>query len=192
MARIGRRPGSNNTREQILEAARDQFGEKGYGNATIRGIAARAGVNAALVHHYFGSKEQVFAATMALPFDPEQVVNYVIEGPRESIGERFLGLYLTLWREPETRAPFLALIRSVATSEHAAGLMSEFMDHAVFRRVSERLGVPRLRINAVMTQILGLALGRYVIGIEPLAHAEEEEIIELMAPVIQHYFDGPS
>lgn len=191
MARPGRRPGSgNSTREQILKAARDQFAEQGYGETTIRGIASAAGVNAALVHHYFGAKEQVFAAAMELPFQPEEVVNHILDGPQNELGERFVRLYLRLWEDQDNRTPFFALLRSVTTNDQAAALLREFMDRAVFGRVSERLGVPRLRLNAAFSQVVGLALGRYVIGVEPLAHSGTEEIVELVAPVIQYYVGG--
>ncbi|TCP47960.1 TetR family transcriptional regulator [Tamaricihabitans halophyticus] len=190
MAQAGRRPGNSNTREAVLAAARNQFSAKGYQGATIRGIAAEAGVNAAMVHHFFGSKEAVFGAALRVPVDPQRVVGTILDGPREQIGERLARMFLGFWQDTETRAPFLALLRSVTSDDRTAALFKEFVGEAVFSRVSEALGVPRLRLNLAMTQMVGLAIGRFVIGVEPLREADTEEVVELVAPVIQYYLTG--
>lgn len=190
MARTGRRPGQTETREQIVAAARNQFGERGYDGTTIRGIAAQAGVNPALIHHFFGSKEQVFAATLNLPIDPPTVVAIVLDGPREKVAERILGLFLRLWRDPDSRASFLALVRSVSTNDRAALMMRQFIESVMLARISDALGIPRLRLVALISQVMGIAMTRYIVGVEPIASAAEEEIIALVAPVIQHYIDG--
>lgn len=190
MARTGRRPGQSQTRADILAAARNQFAERGFGGATIRGIAAEAGVNPALVHHYFGSKEQVFVAALNLPFNPSVLVETLLEGPRDTIGERLLRLFLGLWREPETRAPFLALLRSVATSPEVAAQLRTFMETAVLAKVAAALEVPPLRLTAAASQMMGLATVRYVLAAEPMASATDEEVVELIGPVIQRYFDA--
>src|SRR3979490_1424213 len=102
MARAGRRPGQTETREEILVAARRLFGEKGYQGATIRGIAAEAGVNPALVHHFFRTKEQVFVAAMNFPLDPATTVAGLLDGPREDVGRRVVTLILGVWQVPAT------------------------------------------------------------------------------------------
>jgi AcrR family transcriptional regulator len=190
MARSGRRPGQTETREHILAAARNQFGERGYDGATIRGIAAEAGVNPALVHHFFGTKDQVFVAALELPINPSLVVATLVDGPREQIGERVLRLFLGLWREPATRKPFLALLRSVSTNAQAAGMMRQFIERAMLARVADALGVPKIRLTAMVSHVLGIAVLRYIIGVEPIASAAEEELIALIAPVLQQYIDG--
>jgi AcrR family transcriptional regulator len=190
MGRAGRRPGQTETREHILAAARKQFGERGYDGTTIRGIAAEAGVNPALIHHFFGTKEQVFAAALNLPVDPAVVVATLTDGPREEVAQRVLRLFLGLWREPRTRQSFLALVRSVATNERAAAAMRQFLEQVMLTRVSEALGIPRLRLTGLMSQVMGIALVRYIIGVEPLASVGEEELIAMVTPVIQHYVDG--
>ncbi|HEU5107853.1 MAG TPA: TetR family transcriptional regulator, partial [Micromonosporaceae bacterium] len=119
MARTGRRPGQTETREDILAAARRLFGERGYDGTTIRGIAAEAGVNPALVHHFFGTKDRMFVAALNLPIDPVTVVARLTDGPREETAQRLLRMFLELWREPDSRASFLALVRSVSTNERA-------------------------------------------------------------------------
>src|SRR3954468_13618000 len=107
MARAGRRPGQTETREKILDAARHRFAELGYDGATIRGIAADAGVNAALLHHFFGSKQELFAATMNLPGNPAELVPSILAGPRSGIGERLVRAFLAVWAAPEGRTPFV-------------------------------------------------------------------------------------
>lgn len=174
---------------QILDAARTQFGERGYEATTIRGIAAAAGVNPALIHHFFGSKEQVFAAALALPINPAEVLSTILDGPREEIGQRILRLFLGLWREPETRKSFLALVRSVSTNESAALTLRQFIEQVMMARVGEALGISPLRLNALMAHIMGVAMLRYLIGVQPIASADEEEIIATIAPVIQRYID---
>jgi AcrR family transcriptional regulator len=190
VARTGRRPGRTQTRDEILAAARNQFAAKGYAGTTIRGIAAEAGVNPALVHHFFGSKDQVFVAALNLPFNPAVMVGTVLDGPRDEIGVRILRLFLGLWREPETRLPFFALLRSVANSQEVAAQLRQFMENAVLAKVAAALDLPPVRVTGAASQMIGLVMMRYVIAAEPMASATEDELMELVAPVIQYYFDG--
>ena len=184
----GRRPGQTQTREDILAAARNQFGQRGYDAATIRGIAAEAGVNPALVHHFFGSKEQVFVAALNVPINPAVLVDLITQGPRDQIGERIIRMFLGLWSSPGTSQTFLALIRSVAGNEQIASLMRQFLERTVVGPVSAALDLPRLRITGAAAQAVGLAMARYVIRVEPLASATDDEVVALVAPVLQYYF----
>jgi len=184
----GRRPGQTQTRDDILAAARSQFGQRGYNAATIRGIAAEAGVNPALVHHFFGTKEQVFVAALNLPMTPSAIADTILQGPRDRIGERVVRLFVRLWSTPESAQPFLALVRSVASNEQIASLMRQFLEHTVVGPVSAALDLPPLRITGAASQGIGLAMARYVIKVEPLASATEDEVVDLVAPVMQHYF----
>ncbi|WP_084736011.1 TetR family transcriptional regulator [Actinophytocola xinjiangensis] len=188
MARTGRRPGRTQTREEILTAARNQFAARGYTATTIRGIAAEAGVNPALVHHFFGSKDQIFVAALNLPFNPATLVTTVLDGPRERIGERIVRLFLRLWGDPATRTPFFALVRSVSSNEEVAAQLRQFMENAVLAKVADALDLPPLRLTGAVSQMVGLVMVRYVIGAEPLASATEDEVVALVAPVLQHYF----
>lgn len=189
MAKAGRRPGQTETREQILVAARKLFAAQGYDATTVRAIAGEADVNPALLHHFFGSKDQVFVTSLALPVNPAALVGMVVEGPRDGAGERLVRFFLGVWGNPETRQPFLALLRSVASNEDAARMMREFLHRAVIMPIGSALGVPELRMTAVGSQLMGIALLRYIIGVEPLASADAEEIVAMVAPVIQHYLD---
>jgi AcrR family transcriptional regulator len=184
----GRRPGQTQTRDDILAAARNQFGLRGYNSATIRGIAAEAGVNPALVHHFFGSKEQVFVAALNLPTTPSTIAETILQGPRDQIGERVIRLFLGLWSAPESGQTFFALVRSVASNDQIASLIRQFLEHTVVGPVAAALDLPPLRITGAASQGIGLAMARYVIKVEPLASATDDEVVALVAPVMQHYF----
>ncbi|MFG6202464.1 TetR family transcriptional regulator [Nonomuraea sp. JJY05] len=188
--RPGRRPGSADTRGEILTAARKVFAEKGFDKATVRGIAREAKVDPALVHHYFETKEGMFAAAMRLPFSPENIVRVLVEGPREEVGERLVRMLLQVTASPETREPMLALIRSAMTNEQAVTMVREFFTNALLFQVAERMKVPHLRIEAAFAQMFGMVMARYVIRLEPMASAGHDELVELLAPTIQRYFEG--
>jgi AcrR family transcriptional regulator len=192
MPRTGRRPGPSVTREAILEAARGVFARAGYDRATIRDIAAGAGVDPALVHHYFGNKEELFAAALALPFDPETILAALTDGEVGRIGERVASMMLLLWDNTETRSPLLALVRSAVSNQDAARMLREFLATAVFTRVATRLGMPdaRLRASLVASQVIGLAIARYVIRVEPLASVPRATLVPAVAPTIQRYLTG--
>ncbi|WP_431913652.1 TetR family transcriptional regulator [Nonomuraea jabiensis] len=188
--RPGRRPGSADTRGEILAAARKVFAEKGFDKATVRGIAREAKVDPALVHHYFETKEGMFAAAMQLPFSPENIVRMLVEGPREEVGERLVRMILQVTASPETREPMLALIRSAMTNEQAVTMVREFFTNALLYQVADRMGVPHLRIEAAFAQMFGAVMARYVIRLEPMASAGHDELVEVLAPTIQRYFTG--
>jgi AcrR family transcriptional regulator len=190
MARAGRRPGQTETREQILTAARTQFASHGYDGATIRGIAAAASVNPALVHHFFGTKERVFVAALQLPVDPAMIVPALLDGPRSQFGERMVRLFLSVWGNPDSRAPFLALMRSITSNEQAVRMLRQFLGRTVLTKVADGLGVPRLRLAAAASHMIGLAVLRYIVALDPLASAPDDEVVALVAPVIQQYIDG--
>jgi AcrR family transcriptional regulator len=156
----------------------------------VRGIAREAKVDPALVHHYFATKEGMFAAAMRLPMTPDDVIPLLLDGPREEIGERLVRLILTVTASPETREPMVALLRSAMTNEQAAAMFREFITNALLFQVADRLGVPHLRIEAAFGQMYGVIMGRYVIKLEPLASAGIDELVELLAPTIQRYFTG--
>jgi AcrR family transcriptional regulator len=188
--RPGRRPGPTETREAILAAARDLFAEKGYDGASIRAIARTAGVDPALVHHFFGTKEELFVAAVRFPMNPAEVLPYVIEGPREAIGRRMAEAFLRVWGRPEARGPLIGLLRSAMTQERAAEMLRQFVSAAIVARVGERFDIPLVRIEAAAAQMIGVALLRYVLRVEPIASVPDDELIELLAPTLQRYFDG--
>jgi AcrR family transcriptional regulator len=188
--RPGRRAGPTESRGDILAAARRLFAERGYDGTTVRAIAAEAEVDAALVHHFFGTKEQVFVTALELPLQPAELLPRLLAGPREETGERFVRLFLTLWDDPATRAPLLAMVRSATTTLRAAAMIRQFITAALLGPLAGALRVPRLRVAAAASQLVGLVMLRYVLEIEPLASAAEEEIVGLIAPVIQRHLDA--
>jgi AcrR family transcriptional regulator len=190
-SRAGRRPGGPDTRGQILAAARTEFGERGYDGASIRAIAARSQVDPALVHHYFGTKEQLFLAAMEIPMVPSQIAAQIVTGPIETIGERAVRTFLATWGDPAKRTPVLALLRSAMTHSGAAALLRQFASRVMLARVVDGLEIPdrELRVEAAVSHLIGMAIMRYVVRIEPLASVSDEELVALVGPVIQRYFD---
>lgn len=176
-------------RTAILDAAREEFGAHGYDGATIRGIARRADVDPALVHHYLGSKEQLFVAAMQLPFDPSAALPALLEGSLDGLGERLVRFFLHVWDDPVRRAPFLAVLGSAMTNEQAAVMLREFVSQALLARLVSATGEPidPLRVQAAVGQLIGVALMRHVVGIEPLASASGEDLVALLAPTVQAY-----
>ncbi|MCU7824435.1 TetR family transcriptional regulator [Kitasatospora sp. DSM 101779] len=173
----------------MLEAARAEFAARGYQKASMRAIARAAGVDAALLHHYFGSKDKLFLAALEFPVDPRLMVEQVLAGDRAEVGERVARFVLALWEQPTVRDRLLAVLRTAAASEEVAGLMRGFMVTELVSRLAVGLDVPQpeLRVELVMSQILGLAMARYVIAVEPLASAPAEELLPLLARAVQGY-----
>ena len=187
----GRPAGGVDRRAAILVAAREQFAEKGYDGASVRGIARRADVDPALVHHYFGSKEQVFVAAMELPFEPAELLPQVLDGDPEGLGERLVRLFLRIWADPDFRTPMLGMLRSALTGEQGAAMLREFVGSALLARIAEAAGpVDRLRLEAAAAQMVGVVLLRHVVRMEPLASATEDEIVAVVAPTLQRYLVG--
>lgn len=185
--RTGRRPGAADTRGEILAAARAEFAARGYEKATVRGIARAADVDAALVHHYFGSKDQVFVAAMELPLDPGVIAERVAAGDRDGVGERLARLAVSLWETPDVRERLIGLLRAAATNEEFATLFRGFAAKALVGRVAGLLGGvdAELRMEMAISQIVGLAMTRYVIRVEPIASADPEVLVALLAPALQ-------
>jgi len=145
-----------------------------------------------LVHHYFGTKEQLFLAVMEIPFVPSEIAAQIVTGLMETIGERAIRTFLATWGDPVKRAPVLALLRSAMTHDLAAALLRQFASRVMLARVVDGLEIPdrELRVEAAVSHLLGVAIMRYVVKIEPLASVSDDELVELVGPVIQRYFDG--
>ncbi|MFV2197833.1 TetR/AcrR family transcriptional regulator [Nocardiopsis sp. LOL_012] len=189
----GRRPGRSGTREAILAAAREQFAAKGYTGTTFRGIAAQAGVDPALVRHFYGTKDQLFAATMHIPSqvfgDVERVL---LTGGPHGLGERLARTYLGLWEDPATAAPLAALVRTALTTDQGADLLRNFLQGRLLEKVTPALDQdrPRLRAELAVSHLIGTALARYVLRVEPIASLETDELVAVLAPTLQRYLTG--
>lgn len=193
MARTGRRPGAGGTREKILAAARTQFGRHGFESATIRGIASAARVDPKLVLHYFESKEGVFGAAMEFPFDPAAAIPALLEPGLEGLGTRLARFFLEIWDSPEG-ARAHALVRSVVTSKTAAALMRDFVSREILARVAQALELdhPQVRASLAASQLIGVAILRYVVKVEPLASAPSDRLAAWIGPTLQRYFTDPA
>jgi AcrR family transcriptional regulator len=191
--RRGRRPGGTDTRSALLEAARGVFAEQGYDGATVRAIATRAGVDAAMVNHWFGSKEGLFVqAVLQLPFQPEELISRLAAGPLETMGERIVRTFLTVW-DTSGGGHFTALIRSVSSHEQAAHMLHDFFVKQVFSKIAHAIAAddqPMFRGSLVGSQMVGLGIARYVVKFEPMASADVETIVAAVAPNVQRYLTG--
>lgn len=189
----GRRPGGPDTRGQILASARRSFADKGFAGTTIRGVAAEAKVDPALVHHYFGSKDDLFLAALEIPVDPRALVPRVFEPGMEGAGERLLRLFLSVWDDPAARLPLIALVRSSFTEETPETLLQQGILRMVLQPL--RAALPEAeadrRVQLVVSQMIGLVMTRYVLALEPLASQPAEDIVAWVAPTLQRYLDGP-
>ena len=185
----GRRPGGPDTRGEILAAARAEFSAKGFDRTTVRGVAASAGVDAALVHHYFGAKEDLFLAALEFPFDPRVVIPAVIGDGPEGVGERIASTFLAIWDDPDKRLPLLALLRSAISTESGADMMRSGVAGMILGPIVEALGLPdgAERAQLVASQLLGLAVVRYALAFEPLASMPGPDVVRLVAPNLQRY-----
>lgn len=193
--RTGRRPGNPDTREAILSAARTAFAERGYDAASIRQIATSAGVDPALVHHYFGTKEQLFLESVQVPFDPREIISQVTAKGVDGVGERLVRTFVSVWDSPRG-ATAVALLRSAVSNEWTAKLMREFVITQILRRAMKELKLDpelsdgALRVNLVASQLLGLATVRYVLKVEPLASATPDQVAAAIGPTMQRYVTG--
>lgn len=188
--RRGRRPGPTKTRSRILASARKQFAVRGYAGTTIRGVAKAATVDPALVIHFFGSKQELFIAAMHLPVDPAELVGKLLASGRTDLGERWVRLFFGIWDQPEGK-PLLALIRTAVTNDAAAKLLREFVSHEILERVESELDLDRARLRTTLAaaQVIGVALARYALRLEPVVSASIDELTKLLGPSIQHCFD---
>jgi AcrR family transcriptional regulator len=190
--RTGRRPGSSSSREDIRRAAAELFVKHGYQGATMRAIAAKAGVDASLVVHFFGSKVNLLAESIEWPFDPEIAMPELLADGRRNVGRRLAELAIRTWDDTGTRHPVFTLLRAGMTEPEAAEMLRKFMTERLYAPLMERLGSdqPQLREGLVVSQIVGVGMGRYVLEFEGLAEASSEEVIDWLAPVLQRYLTG--
>lgn len=193
MSRPGRRAGSPDTRGQILDAARQVFAERGYDRATIRSIAAAAGVDPALVHHYFGTKEQLFAASIDIVVPPVETITTAIASGGPDLGRLLAETFFSVWEQEEARDSLLGILRSAMGGEdQAVTAFRQFLTTAVLEQIAPSIPGEHARLRALLmaSQLVGVAMTRYVVKLEPIASAPVEQIIDLVVPRIQSYVDG--
>jgi AcrR family transcriptional regulator len=190
--RPGRPRGQSDTRERILLCARELFARNGFDRTSVRSIAAAAEVDAALVHHYFGTKQQLFAAAIHIPIDPMQVLGPMRETPVAELGWKLPSLLLPLW-DSELGSGFIATLRSLLAGEDVSlvrSFLQEVISAEVGRRVDDPPGSGRVRVQFVASQLVGVVMARYILELEPFASLPVEQIAETIAPNLQHYLTG--
>ncbi len=190
--RPGRPAGSSDTRDRILASARELFARNGFDRTSIRAVAAGAGVDAALVHHYFGTKQQLFAAAIHIPIDPMTVLVPMRETPVEELGYKLPSLLLPLW-DSELGAGMIATIRSLLSGADV-GLARSFMREVIVEEIAARVDNPPgtgiIRAEFVATQITGVLMARYILELQPFASLPVQQIVETIAPNLQRYLTG--
>ncbi|NUS36506.1 MAG: TetR/AcrR family transcriptional regulator [Pseudarthrobacter sp.] len=193
-ARRGRRGGATESRDQIVDAARRLFAEQGFEGTSLRQVARAAGVDPAMIHHFFRGKDELFALSVELPADPEQVLAGMAGSDPGERAQLIVGTVLRLWEGP-AQPGLLAFLRGTIGSKAKTALLREMVTRTVISRIVA--GVPgtpdelALRGNLVATQMVGLMMVRYVVRLEPLASLSPEEVVRLTAPNVQRYLTGP-
>jgi AcrR family transcriptional regulator len=190
---LGRRPGESGTRAAILRSARRLFAELGYDRTTIRAIGADAGVDAALVVHFFGSKQQLFLSVVELPFDPSVVLPRLVSGDRATVGERFAAFLVSVLEDPDARGRLTGMVRAAAAEPEAARMLRELITERVLGPLAAALGVDDARLRATLagSQVVGLVTARHVVGVEPLASLPPDALARAVAPTFQRYLTEP-
>lgn len=190
--RPGRPPGQSDTRDRILASARELFARNGIDKTSIRAIAAAADVDPALVHHYFGTKTQLFAAAIHIPIDPMQVIGPLQQVPVEEIGRTLPSVLLPLW-DSEMGKGFIATLRSIIAGNDIS-LVRSFLQEVIVKEVGSRVDDPpgsgRVRVQFVASQLVGVVMARYILELEPFKSLPVEQIAETIAPNLQRYLTG--
>jgi AcrR family transcriptional regulator len=190
--RPGRPPGASDTRERILVAARDLFARNGIDKTSIRSIAAAADVDPALVHHYFGTKTQLFAAAIHIPIDPMSVIGPLQQVPVDQIGYTLPKILLPLW-DSEMGKGFIATLRSILAGSDVS-LVRSFLQDVITAEVGSRVdnppGTGRIRVQFVASQLVGVVMARYILELDPFKSLPVDQIAETIAPNLQHYLTG--
>ncbi|RYP87993.1 TetR/AcrR family transcriptional regulator [Nocardioides guangzhouensis] len=188
----GRRPGSPDTRAAILAAARELFAHRGFSGTTVRAIAGQAGVDPALVHHYFGTKNDLFVAALELPVDPRQVLAPILAQGADGAGERLLRAFLSVWEDPDARLALLGVVRGFLEPDGHRLLTEGFLP-TVLVPAGVALGIdePERRMPLVASQIIGLIMTRYVVEVPAIVAMSADDVVATYAPLVQHFLTDP-
>jgi AcrR family transcriptional regulator len=188
----GRPTGTSDTKETIRARARELFARNGFNNTSVRSIATAAGVDPALVHHYFGTKQQLFAAAVHIPIDPKVVLGPVRNTPVDELGRTLLSLLLPLW-DSELGSGFIAALRSMLAGDEV-NLMKSFLEDIITTEVGARVdnppGTGRIRVQFVASQLVGVVMARYILQLEPFKSLPVQQIVDTIGPNLQRYLTG--
>jgi AcrR family transcriptional regulator len=185
---------SDDITKQVLDAARAAYARRGYLNTTIKGVAAAAGVAPDVVRRYYDNREALFVAAMRLPFDPAMSIAQLMAPGMDGLGERLVRVTLRMLDDPETRDQLAEMVRDGAGASRATASLREFLEAEVVDRAAVLLGVPdaRMRVTLATSYLLGIASMRYVLKLEPIASATEDDIVRLVAPAVQMALTTPT
>jgi AcrR family transcriptional regulator len=185
---------SDDITKQVLDAARAAYARRGYLNTTIKGVAAAAGVAPDVVRRYYDNREALFVAAMRLPFDPAMSIAQLMAPGMDGLGERMVRVTLRMLDDPETRDQLAEMVRDGAGASRATASLREFLEAEVVDRAAVLLGVPdaRMRVTLATSYLLGIASMRYVLKLEPIASATEDDIVRLVAPAVQMALTTPT
>jgi AcrR family transcriptional regulator len=188
----GRRPGDEDTRERILASARRLFSQRGYERASMRVIARDADVDPSLIVHYFGTKQGLLEECLQLPVDPRVVLSEVSKAPPEQRGELLARALVAAWERPELQQHLMGMLRTGTSHDIARESLQRTLHDAV-QPVVAGLAIddPARRSALVMSQIAGLAITRYFLGIPEVVALTPDEIIAAIGPTLQRYLTGP-
>jgi AcrR family transcriptional regulator len=191
--RTGRRPGPSTTRDEILAAARESFAKHGYDGTSLRAVAAKAGVDPALVRRFYGSKEGLLVAALTVTLRPSEDLAGVVSRDLDTLGDEIVGYMLGVWEQAPSRDILVGMIRSACTNDRAAKLLRDFFAGQILARIAGVLSgkEAEFRASAVGSQIVGLAFYRYVLKVEPIASASPETLRATFGPALQRYLTGP-
>ena len=191
--RRGRRSAGDHSRDDILAAARKLFAEQGFDGTSLRQVAREAAVDPAMVHHFFKGKDELFASSVELPADPAVFLADVETSSPSRRAEAIVRAVLLLWEGPAHHG-LIAFVRGTLGSTAKTALMREMVNRTILTRLMVGLPGPaqevRMRGNLVATQVVGLMLVRYIVRLEPIASATQEDVIRMVAPNIQRYLTG--
>ncbi len=181
--------GTDDVRDAVLDAARAAFHARGYARTSVKAVAAAAGVAPEVVGRYYQSKESLFAAAMKLPFDPSAAVPALVAPGLEGMGEHITRVALETFKDQQTREDLVALARAGASTGKAVAGIKGVVEEGIVDRLAGVIGVPdaRLRANLITSYLLGVAVNRYVVRLDPIASMNEEDVVRLVAPTIQDW-----
>lgn len=183
---------SDDVKRKVVDAARAVYARQGYVDVTMKGVATAAGVAPDMVRRYFNNRDELFAAVLKLPFDPVNAITQLLSPGVEGLAERLVRTTLKMLSEPETRDQIALMMRDGASAAKVAASLREFLESLIIDRVAAALGVPdaRMRVTLATSYVVGVAVTRYVMNIEPLASASEEEVVRLVTPAVQTALSG--
>ena len=184
-------PAPDPIRDAALAAARSAFAARGYARTTYKGIAAAAGIAPAVLRKYYDSKGDLFAAAVRLPTDPASAIPTLLAPGIDGLGERLVRFTLDTLGDQEVREDLMAMIRAGASAAQVTKSLQSYLEVNVVDRIVSAVGVPdaRMRVALISSYLVGIAAGRYLMRIEPLASAPEDQVVRMVSPTIQALLD---